>query len=312
MIMKKAFTLIELLVVIAIIAILAAILFPVFAQAKVAAKKTQAISNIKQMGTAANIYMADYDDFMPLAFGFREDGSAMFNVSHPYPANALNDAVWSTEFRRQQAGVMWANSIQPYTKNLQLTEGPTANTGTNPGEVFNPNVRAGRSNLAYNGFMHALSSSEVTNPSSAILMWSGFGNGQANARAASSPGLNCGGPGVPALTCRFNAAAHPNGQAGNADAWIGIVGGAYTSVWTFERQAVYVRTDSSARVMRTGGTTGDVNVPPPAPTIQSALADPFAKISEGGRTNLGAWLTRCTSGTGTPGYWCYFRPDREQ
>ena len=47
---KKAFTLIELLVVIAIIAILAAILFPVFAQAKVAAKKVSTLSNFKQMG----------------------------------------------------------------------------------------------------------------------------------------------------------------------------------------------------------------------------------------------------------------------
>ncbi len=61
--MKKAFTLIELLVVIAIIAILAAILFPVFSQAKTAAKKTQDLSNIKQIGTALYIYASDNDDF---------------------------------------------------------------------------------------------------------------------------------------------------------------------------------------------------------------------------------------------------------
>jgi len=59
---RKAFTLIELLVVIAIIAILAAILFPVFAQAKAAAKKTQALSNIKNVATATFLYMGDYDD----------------------------------------------------------------------------------------------------------------------------------------------------------------------------------------------------------------------------------------------------------
>jgi prepilin-type N-terminal cleavage/methylation domain-containing protein len=61
---RRGFTLIELLVVIAIIAILAAILFPVFAQAKAAAKKTKALSNLKQLGTATFMYMADNDDWV--------------------------------------------------------------------------------------------------------------------------------------------------------------------------------------------------------------------------------------------------------
>ncbi len=64
---RRAFTLIELLVVIAIIAILAAILFPVFAQAKAAAKKTADLSNMKQMGTALAIYQGDFDDRWPFA-----------------------------------------------------------------------------------------------------------------------------------------------------------------------------------------------------------------------------------------------------
>ena len=65
--MKRAFTLIELLVVIAIIAILAAILFPVFAQAKAAAKKASCLSNTKQIGVASVLYENDYDDTIPLA-----------------------------------------------------------------------------------------------------------------------------------------------------------------------------------------------------------------------------------------------------
>src|SRR5438094_5752208 len=61
----RGFTLIELLVVIAIIAILAAILFPVFAQAREAARKTTCASNMKQIATATLLYMSDYDELFP-------------------------------------------------------------------------------------------------------------------------------------------------------------------------------------------------------------------------------------------------------
>lgn len=73
--LKKAFTLIELLVVIAIIAILAAILFPVFAQAKAAAKKAAATSNLKQCGTATILYNDSNDDtFAPVGYSNGANG----------------------------------------------------------------------------------------------------------------------------------------------------------------------------------------------------------------------------------------------
>ena len=66
MTLKRAFTLIELLVVIAIIAILAAILFPVFSQAKAAAKKTASVANARNIGLGITMYTSDFDDVLPM------------------------------------------------------------------------------------------------------------------------------------------------------------------------------------------------------------------------------------------------------
>jgi prepilin-type N-terminal cleavage/methylation domain-containing protein len=63
--MRRGFTLIELLVVIAIIAILAAILFPVFAQAREKARQTQCLNNTKQIGLAFQMYCQDFDERTP-------------------------------------------------------------------------------------------------------------------------------------------------------------------------------------------------------------------------------------------------------
>jgi len=104
---RKAFTLIELLVVIAIIAILAAILFPVFAQAKAAAKKTADLSNTKQFLTAANEYFADTDDYsVPVQY----DGTYQtYGAGH--------DAVPGT-------------IMKPYMKNFDILKCPVDPAGT--------------------------------------------------------------------------------------------------------------------------------------------------------------------------------------
>jgi len=93
---RRGFTLIELLVVIAIIAILAAILFPVFAQAKQAAKKTVAVSDMKQGALATQMYMGDNNDSFPMSdtgsiggpgWGYGPPDTVPFQVMQPYCKN---------------------------------------------------------------------------------------------------------------------------------------------------------------------------------------------------------------------------------
>ncbi len=92
----RAFTLIELLVVIAIIAILASILFPVFAQAREKARQATCVSNLKQVGTAGQMYTQDYDGMYTPPFAYTAPGGCA-NLD------------W------------WDDLLQPYMKNRELT-----------------------------------------------------------------------------------------------------------------------------------------------------------------------------------------------
>ncbi len=89
MMRRSGFTLIELLVVIAIIAILAAILFPVFARAREKARQTSCMSNMKQLATSARMYSSDYDSrIVPYSLGGDPGGAPVFwDRLQPYVKN---------------------------------------------------------------------------------------------------------------------------------------------------------------------------------------------------------------------------------
>lgn len=135
--MKRAFTLIELLVVIAIIAILAAILFPVFAQAKAAAKKTQDLSNLKQIGTATMLYVGDYDDVL---YGHRwncdNTGTGAATIPCPeYLDGSGNPKPEAANFDADSIKrYYWIFMLQPYAKNFQLFKDPAGTNKFLPGE----------------------------------------------------------------------------------------------------------------------------------------------------------------------------------
>jgi prepilin-type N-terminal cleavage/methylation domain-containing protein len=115
--MRRGFTLIELLVVIAIIAILAAILFPVFARAREKARQTACLNNIKEMGLGMLMYAQDYDEMFP-AMSLGPVGPIPVVPEHP----AFN--------RHSTLGYFncWSNGIYPYIKNVQIFLCPSTTT----------------------------------------------------------------------------------------------------------------------------------------------------------------------------------------
>ena len=163
---RKGFTLIELLVVIAIIAILAAILFPVFAKAREKARQTSCLSNLKQIGTSVMMYVQDYDELYPLD---TSTGSA------------------------SQIPGTWPNRVMPYVKNTQLFKCPS--DGRAPGQDF-PNCRTILESYCWNAYfgreacgggevLWTLSQAAVVAPSQCAMLWDDSGDWQAAGYGAS-------------------------------------------------------------------------------------------------------------------------------
>jgi len=219
---NRAFTLIQLLVVIAIIAILAAILFPVFAQARESARGTTCLSNLKQVNLGRGMYVQDYDETNPIAFPANNAGNNIYTSPPDLrpPATAARAALVT-------------NAIQPYIKNYQLYACPSASTWS-----INPVPGAPLIHYTYNGLLNIYSEAAIARPANVISYWGGMLKNQLTGYSLASPvlsGLGAGGGPITYQPCSRDAngnctscSANPGGTSfpilfngpSNYSAWV--------------------------------------------------------------------------------------------
>jgi prepilin-type N-terminal cleavage/methylation domain-containing protein/prepilin-type processing-associated H-X9-DG protein len=176
---KKAFTLIELLVVIAIIAILAAILFPVFARARENARRASCVSNMKQIGLGILQYTQDYDERYPKPLsGDWGNGSGVAGFQLQTDKSMPGAIFQSTDnkgdaYNNPNAYVKtWMDFVYPYVKSTQIficpsqNQGPRANYGYSSaiGGVYRPEFSGGSSRQI------PMSLAELPSPSQAVMV----------------------------------------------------------------------------------------------------------------------------------------------
>ncbi|MBS1708949.1 MAG: prepilin-type N-terminal cleavage/methylation domain-containing protein [Armatimonadetes bacterium] len=274
--MRKAFTLIELLVVIAIIAILAAILFPVFAQAKVAAKKTADLSNLKQIGTSVMIYMSDNDDLFPLQAG--RDCSGLWNFnSRVYAPADWNLAKYTQDstggcHKRVRSGYQTPiNELDPYVKSYPMWVMPGASTAGVPGggdwdySPANQRKTPALNTYSMNGLLTQFSQTGITSIATTPAFWPGFGKQVYNGYTYTNPFLICPDPnagcsfsgGGPILgsasSCNNQDNHNTPGFANGTQSGFGNID--YGTVFSFGKTQNWVYADGHAKSKATG--TGD-------------------------------------------------------
>jgi prepilin-type N-terminal cleavage/methylation domain-containing protein/prepilin-type processing-associated H-X9-DG protein len=174
---KSGFTLIELLVVIAIIAILAAILFPVFAKAREMARRTSCSSNLRQLGAGMQMYSQDFDETLPpFSYGTGPGGI---------------DGYLGVD------GARWGDFIYPYVKSMAVYNCPNEDVQLKTytgGKYFDVSTYS----YGYTGRMFDTGDeakfgvagrplSEIVNASGAIMLADDSGSGESNARIALNP-----------------------------------------------------------------------------------------------------------------------------
>ena len=266
--LSRAFTLIELLVVIAIIAILAAILFPVFAQAKLAAKKTTSLSNLKQLGTSAQIYLGDSDDVYPTTFGIDPTGGYTYDRVIPVPADWPGGL---TQPELDRNGQIWANNLYPYTKNRGLYMSPAASKVDAKGSFIPASgVPAGiqdASSYTMNGLASGYVSTAVVAAASFPLFWEGNGKVAIRGGATVNPFLFCDDASQPCTykpsssTCSTSVNGQQSGYRSTTGIGFDMYGG-----------LIYAYADGHAKFVKNGA---------PNSALTGAKTDPFWQYNGG-------------------------------
>jgi prepilin-type N-terminal cleavage/methylation domain-containing protein/prepilin-type processing-associated H-X9-DG protein len=227
---KSAFTLIELLVVIAIIAILAAILFPVFAQAREKARSATCLSNEKQLILGALQYVQDYDESYPLSEFYNGSGWTGASVTTPISYFGYSE----------QRNAFWSNSMQPYLKNTQIMNCSSASRSRS--DVFGVTLAAAGNytySLTYNGYMNKWPIAGTGSPAKLIVFSEGLGKGTMPRYANAFP-LNISNSGWEGMFILDDGGPHcaqPYGYSFNYD----------TTWWVHMRGSNYAYADGHAK-----------------------------------------------------------------
>ena len=287
---RSAFTLIELLVVIAIIAILAAILFPVFAQARDKARQTTDISNQKQWGTAFMMYIQDYDECFPLGAGFDPGaGGVAWNFNHVVPPNWRVAA--NGTFRENIARQHWSNTLQPYIKNYGIYSCPSTPSVdlVAAAEYQTAVVPPAPVSVTYNGLLHAYNLAGVGTPARVPLIWEGRGKAAARGFALSNPMLICNSG---TANCRYTPCGGTANTGGTSTMFTIGVNGTGATMHIHSGGANFTYADGHVKWVRLGASND---------TLAAAEYDPYTGYDANGNPTS-YWWDGCHAWTFRPDY----------
>ncbi len=294
---RKGFTLIELLVVIAIIAILAAILFPVFAQAREKARQTTCTSNAKQWGLGFMMYINDYDETFPLSFGLQTPGAPanIWQFGHLVPPDwSRSQGAQTGHFRGVSSLVHWANTVYPYIKNYGLYGCPSGSEVqfaplANAGDYNNPPKAPTPTSYTMNGLLHAYTQAGVARPSQLPLVWEGRGKARSLGVIVSNPVLRCNPS--DSRPCRYFSCLNGVPSDPYPISAMFVLSG---TMWIHNQGALFVMADGHAKWRRLGAQL--------APAHTDPRVDPYTRYDANGFPGA-FWWDGCNA-------WL-FRPDYE-